>query len=996
MHIKGVRMNGKSVCGMMAPGSCTRSGVPRLTALLLGITALVALPAFQASAQSAWDGSASSDWDTPANWNTNAVPTSSDDVTIDDVTVNAPVVGSGVSANTDSLLIGVAGDGSLQITGTGELTVGGDLGIGWDAGGTLEVTGGGSLISGHGSLGDGAAASGEALVSGAGSSWLATGISVGYEGFGSLTIAGGATVTGEGYIGDNVGSGTVLVTGAGSSWNTGGELLVGANGTGDLTVADGATVESVTAQLGWGSTGSGTALVTGAGSGWTSTNGFYVGTAGDGELVISDGGSLTVTAGDSAIGFFSNGSGEIRVTGAGSTFSNKFFMIGSNGAGAFILENGAVAESGGVLLGGAVSGTGTALVSGAGTSWNVSGLTVGFQGDGMLTLADDAVVTVNGGGGNVSLASQTGSVSELNIGAGGGAGTLNAANIVFGNGSGLINFDHSNADYIFAAGLTGNGLINHMAGGTILTGNGSGFNGPVNIYGGSLSVNNTLGGFVNIMANGTLGGTGTVAHAIVDTGGVLAPGNSIGTLHVAGDVDFATGSFFDVEVDDAGNRDLLDVAGTATISGGTVRVTPAAGGYAASTFYTILSATTLTGTFDAVTSSFVFLTPSLSYDAQNVLLTLDLTAAFQDAASTPNQFAAAGAAEDLGAGNAIYDEILVMTEAEAQAAFDALSGELHASGRTAFFHAAQQIREALLARLRVLSGGTETQTAAADYVPAAGDAVASGHSVWGQIFGSTGETDGDGNAASLDRDAYGFLGGVDRTLGDASRIGFALGYSRSDFDADARASSGESDNFHVAAYAGTKLGAIDLRGTLSYSFQQVATERTVIVGGLTNNLSADYDAHIMQAAIEAGTDIAIGSVMLTPFAGLAAIATKTDGFTETGGPAALAVASEDGTIGVSTLGLRARRETETLTLSGSLAWRHTFGDVDPSSRMAFASAPATSFTIRGVPVSENALALEAGVGLALAERTSLALSYAGEYGSDATDHGLQLELTFRF
>lgn len=234
-------------------------------------------------------------------------------------------------------------------------------------------------------------------------------------------------------------------------------------------------------------------------------------------------------------------------------------------------------------------------------------------------------------------------------------------------------------------------------------------------------------------------------------GAAVAPGASIGTLTVAGDVAFDAGSFFDVEVDATGNEDLLDVTGTATINGGTVRVAPASGSYAASTMYTIL------------------------------------TAAFQDVALTPNQFGAAGAADALGGGNVVYDEILTMTEEEARAAFDALSGEAHASARTSFFLSAQQIREALLARLRALSGGSGRQTAGIAYAPAAGDAAGGGSVLWGQLFGSTGETDGNGNAASLDRSSVGFLAGIDREAGEKSRVGVAFGYSRSDFDVDALA-----------------------------------------------------------------------------------------------------------------------------------------------------------------------------------------------------------------
>ncbi|MDO8837900.1 MAG: autotransporter domain-containing protein [Parvibaculum sp.] len=623
--------------------------------------------------------------------------------------------------------------------------------------------------------------------------------------------------------------------------------------------------------------------------------------------------------------------------------------------------------------------------------------------------AGDAVITTTNGGTVDFRNAATGGTAQFIVEAGGIFTTENlvAASLEVGSIAGAGDFTLGLGKELVVGGndlsTEVSGVISGIGGSLTKTGTGililSGINtltGGTSVQGGMLVVNGVLPD-VSVSGGGTLGGSGPVTGSINTLiGGIIAPGNSIGTLQ-ADNVAFAAGSFFDVEVDDAGNSDLLQVDNEATINGGTVRVFAEAGTYAPSTLYTILTANDVVGTFDDVTSNFAFLSPTLSYDTNNVFLTLDLVAAFQDAARTPNQFNVAGAADALGGGNDIYDEILVMTEDEARAAFDALSGETHASAKTAFFHSAQQIREALLARLRTLFGGG-TQTAALAYVPAAGDEMrdGSGSVVWGHVFGSWGETDSNGNAADLDRSAAGILGGADKALGENSRIGLALGYSRSTFDVDARRSSGESDNFHIAGYAGMKLGAADLKGTLAYSYQQAETTRTVVVGGLTNRLSADYDAHTLQAAAEIGTDLARGSAVFTPFAGLAVVHVETEGFTERGGPAALTVAGDGHTTGISTLGLRARRESENVALHGALAWRHAFGDVDPSARAAFASAPAGTFTVQGAPISKDALAFEAGIDMKLGARTVLTLGYAGEYGTDAQDHGLKAELAIRF
>ncbi len=157
-----------------------------------------------------------------------------------------------------------------------------------------------------------------------------------------------------------------------------------------------------------------------------------------------------------------------------------------------------------------------------------------------------------------------------------------------------------------------------------------------------------------------------------------------------------------------------------------------------------------------------------------------------------------------------------------------------------------------------------------------------------------------------------------------------------------------------------------------------------------------YATHTFQAGLEAGLDLDFGPLVLTPFAGLAGVHVETGGFTETGGPSALTVGSTSNTVGVSTLGLRARRQAGSVGMTGAAAWRHAFGDVEPTSRAAFASAPAATFAVRGAPISENALALDAAIDAKLGADTTLTFGYAGELASGARDHGLRAELRVEF
>ncbi len=112
--------------------------------------------------------------------------------------------------------------------------------------------------------------------------------------------------------------------------------------------------------------------------------------------------------------------------------------------------------------------------------------------------------------------------------------------------------------------LTGNGALLKSGSGTLnYTGNGSAFTGTTQIIGGSLSVNGKLGGTLSLGQGARLQGTGTVGSIQLHTGAVLAPGNSIVTLKMSGDLTFEPGTYYEVEVQADGQSDLVQVTGQA-------------------------------------------------------------------------------------------------------------------------------------------------------------------------------------------------------------------------------------------------------------------------------------------------------------------------------------------------------------------------------------------------------------------------------------------------
>src|SRR5690606_26585360 len=110
------------------------------------------------------------------------------------------------------------------------------------------------------------------------------------------------------------------------------------------------------------------------------------------------------------------------------------------------------------------------LVTGAGSLFETSGaLTLASHagGAGTITIAEGGVVRVGSG----TLAMGPGQAA-LQIGSVGGvpatarAGTLDANAVTFAAATNRIEFNHVDADYVFAAAISGAGSVNHTGSGT--------------------------------------------------------------------------------------------------------------------------------------------------------------------------------------------------------------------------------------------------------------------------------------------------------------------------------------------------------------------------------------------------------------------------------------------------------------------------------------------------------------------------------------------------
>ncbi|WP_048430479.1 autotransporter domain-containing protein [Methylobacterium indicum] len=595
-------------------------------------------------------------------------------------------------------------------------------------------------------------------------------------------------------------------------------------------------------------------------------------------------------------------------------------------------------------------------------------------------------------------------------------------------GSGAIRNDASlvldqATDGTMANALSGTGTLAKINAGTLTLTGQSAFTGATAVLDGGLAVNGSLAGsVVTVGAGGLLGGTGTVGGVAAQSGATVAPGGSLGTLTVAGNASFAAGSTFQVEANASGQSDRLAVTGAATLQGGTVQVLAANGAYAPRTGYTILSAAGgVSGTFAGVASNLAFLTPTLRYQPAEVDLTLTRNdVAFAAIARTRNQAAVANAIQGAGAGSGVYDRTVGLTTPEAVTAFQALTGDIHASAVSAAYETAFFVREAILDRLRWSGEATR------DYgnLPATYTADLPGRAapvapvpvrvldprvfgLWGQGFGSFGQARNDGNAVTLNRDTAGFVLGADIRLESGLRLGVAGGYTRTTLDAPGQTASGSIESGFGGVYGGYEAGPFAVRLGAVYADNSLRLRRSVVFPGVSETESARYGGSTVQGFGEIGYRIALAAGTLgkasassiEPFVGGAYVGIDRDRFAETGGVAALSGASRLAEIPTLTAGVRGQTEVDLgfgapVSLHGLVGYRRAFGDVIPTALLAFGTGP--SFVTAGIPISRDALVASAGLDLRVSQAATIGVSYTGQVGSRAEDHAVKGSFTYRF
>lgn len=547
-------------------------------------------------------------------------------------------------------------------------------------------------------------------------------------------------------------------------------------------------------------------------------------------------------------------------------------------AGSTARLNGVISETGGPF-GFSTSGDGTLILAGANT----------FSGG--IYVADNTTLRAEN-----SSAFGTGTITVS------GGLTLDLANnvnvnnhVLLGNNL-IVNVDSGAATMSGIISESSTSALDKNGSGMLILSGANTYTGATRINAGELQVNNQITSDVSVLnSTAALSGIGSVGSVVND--GIVRPGNSsLGNLTVNGDFTQNSGGTTEIRVNSAGASDHLTVTGQANLDG-TLKVFETGGGYATSTHYTILNATGgVNNQFSSIVSNLSMFTITPTYNANDVQIELVRSAYLTDSATTPNQMNVAGALDNiaLSSTGSLFNMINSLggeTPNEQQQSLNQLSGAIYGSTQTIGLQIGDLFQQRLVTRMvsngTFLAGAGQPGQTSGNQDIRGQSPYMSGRG-WLQGFGQSGRAGSDGNAPSTRYSQGGAIYGADWGDDENGIFGVAAGNSYAGFH-DSVAAGGQVTSGQFGIYGLKHNDLVYGLGSLNYGLEEFDSNRNVLVGGVNQTLRGSYLGHQLGAYAETGLKYHLGLVHLQPLFALQYLYLSQQGFSESGGSAALNV-----------------------------------------------------------------------------------------------------------
>ncbi|WP_159079019.1 autotransporter domain-containing protein [Orrella marina] len=544
------------------------------------------------------------------------------------------------------------------------------------------------------------------------------------------------------------------------------------------------------------------------------------------------------------------------------------------------------------------------------------------------------------------------------------------------------------------------GLRKRGAGVLSLAGNNN-YTGDTTVVSGTLAVNGSIVlSDLEVLAQGTLAGSGTVGDTLVR--GTVSPGNSIGILTVDGDFLQTAGSTYRYEVNGTGESDAIRVTGAAVIEPGAIlKVQPLADLELLREYDVLSVSDTLTGNYTVNGPDYLFLGQRVGLSASNnrVLSYQVARNGVQMAsyAQTGNQASVAQAIDSQGPGAQPFDSLVSVTSAAGlPAAFQAFSGEIYASNQAILLANNLALSRALNNRIQDSFLANPQMSRQSGIGRVNSDTIA-----WLDVYGNSERLAGNQNATSVSANGAGMLVGLEHALSPALRLGGVLGWNQT--SAEASASKARTNAYQLGVYGAADLGRARLSAGVTQSWYEVDVNRTISAGygtpagsGASSSLSGDAT----QVFADIGLPFSFSANhTVQPFWNVSQTWLRMSSFNETASFAGLKGDASQNASGFSTLGVRLQSDFQasgaTWSTSAMIGWQRGWGDLTTTSTLGFQEG-GDAFTIRSAPMARDALALEFGIGATVNQSTKVMLVYSGSFGAGTSSQSLQAQMQWKF
>lgn len=659
--------------------------------------------------------------------------------------------------------------------------------------------------------------------------------------------------------------------------------------------------------------------------------------------------------------------------------------------------------------------TGTNSYSGGTTIYNgtLQGTTNNIQGDVSVnsgatldfeqTTGTGTYSGIISGFGGVVINSNTGNTGTLSFTGANtySGGTLISSGTLSGNTvslQGTINNQATlqfsqNFSGTFIGTLQGNGVINKTGIGVVTMNTPStAFAGTTNVVAGALRLNSTLGGDLSIYNGALLLGNGKVGgNVTVLSGGKISPSNYIDTINIGGNYQQFNGGVYEVEYNGAGQSDLLNIIGTANLSG-TLIATSLDGVIDPNKIYEILHANGgVIGTFDTVVSTNPAIVPTVIYLPHDVQLSFEFV--YSIIANTPNEEKVALLLEGITNPTPAQAELLAeltllgtspLTIDMTRKALQQITGEQYTNTLLTTQLANRQFLRHLYDPLRPILANSLINPCNCDaiiddpYGYASCEPETKNSSQWLELDGGRGFLENSKYVDGFKMDSYQINAGFHKTIDNHWTVGFAAGYQY-DYIKYNIGGTGKNNTGLLGVYTLYRPECFYILSDLVFSFSYNKVKRPIDVGTLRYSIKGKPKAIQGTFYVEAGKDFYFSSCLFQPFLGFELSQYSSQKFTESGNsPVNLSLSTRNQTNAYSRLGIHFNTpQLYSTFLSIDLAWQYRMTSASNWVKQHFVDF-GDAFTIYGVSIDRNSFDGAISLNTKINETWSIFAEFSGQ------------------